>query len=585
MSIKMREQTPGTGEKNGVLRVLKILIGCILITLLALAAAVGGSGYLFMRSKQDSVGFLEKTRVNGRSVAGKTPAEVTDSLVKTFLNGEVVLMEDGKEVLSLPIADLGYQPDRKTIETSLTRDMEKEKSDFRSVVTEMMYGNSFTQNIPYTVDETVFKNAVGKNALSEPRKENKNAKILYYEEEEKCRIVPEVQGTKFHDRDLRTWMRGEIDALLTGEEQAEEKEDKQDKADNKNKEDNKSKEDKRGKEGKEGKEDEGDSKDKTVEPAAVPALIEALPHDKKEDKKGGKKSEKKNTDKSAPYRITLTIPASIYIPPDKTVENADFKTKCRVLNQLAGESVTYLFGGESETIDFKTIMNWIRVKDGEAVVREDEVRAYVEDLAQRYSTRYRDRVFYTTWGGAVTFTPGMNEYGYTILENAEFEQLKADILSGQKVQREPVYMYYNDWGCPLFLSRNGMDDLNGTYVEVSIYSQHMWYYRNWQLIVESDVVTGDVTKNLGTASGVFPLAFKESPSILRGGTGKDKYETEVKYWMPFYEGQGLHDAWWKTVFGGDEYKGDGSHGCVNLPPDVAETLYNNIVPGTAIVIY
>ena len=116
MSIKMREQTPGTGGKNGVLRALKILIGCILITLLALAAAVGGSGFLFMRSKQDSVGFLEKTRVNGRSVAGKTPAEVTDSLVKTFLNGEVVLMEEGKEVLSLPIADLGYQPDRKTIE-------------------------------------------------------------------------------------------------------------------------------------------------------------------------------------------------------------------------------------------------------------------------------------------------------------------------------------------------------------------------------------------------------------------------------------------------------------------------------------
>ena len=55
--------------------------------------------------------------------------------------------------------------------------------------------------------------------------------------------------------------------------------------------------------------------------------------------------------------------------------------------------------------------------------------------------------------------------------------------------------------------------------------------------------------------------------------------------MPFYEGQGLHDAWWKSVFGGSEYMGNGSHGCVNLPTWVAESVFNNIVPGTAIVIY
>ena len=31
--------------------------------------------------------------------------------------------------------------------------------------------------------------------------------------------------------------------------------------------------------------------------------------------------------------------------------------------------------------------------------------------------------------------------------------------------------------------------------------------------------------------------------------------------------------------------GNGSHGCVNLPSWVAEQVYNNIEPGTAIVIY
>lgn len=55
--------------------------------------------------------------------------------------------------------------------------------------------------------------------------------------------------------------------------------------------------------------------------------------------------------------------------------------------------------------------------------------------------------------------------------------------------------------------------------------------------------------------------------------------------MPFFEGEGLHDAPWKSSFGGDIYKTDGSHGCVNLPTDVAGTIYNNIQAGMAIVIY
>ena len=196
-----------------------------------------------------------------------------------------------------------------------------------------------------------------------------------------------------------------------------------------------------------------------------------------------------------------------------------------------------------------------------------------------------ERVFQTSLGGTVTFPPGLNEYGYTILEDLEAQQLTQDILSGESVEREPVYQYLGPWGDPLYLRRSGTDDLAGTYVEVSISAQHMWYYINGALFIESDVVTGDATLGQDTATGVFPLAFKESPATLRGGEGKNKYTTKVQYWMPFYEGQGLHDAWWKTVFGGNEYMGNGSHGCVNLPSSVAEAVYHNIEPGTAIIIY
>jgi len=55
--------------------------------------------------------------------------------------------------------------------------------------------------------------------------------------------------------------------------------------------------------------------------------------------------------------------------------------------------------------------------------------------------------------------------------------------------------------------------------------------------------------------------------------------------MPFYEGQGLHDANWRGAFGGSIYVNSGSHGCVNLPPWAAAEIYSEIEPGMAILIY
>ena len=48
---------------------------------------------------------------------------------------------------------------------------------------------------------------------------------------------------------------------------------------------------------------------------------------------------------------------------------------------------------------------------------------------------------------------------------------------------------------------------------------------------------------------------------------------------------GLHDATWRTNFGGDIYKGAGSHGCINMPYASAAKLYDLIDAGTLVMIY
>jgi lipoprotein-anchoring transpeptidase ErfK/SrfK len=55
--------------------------------------------------------------------------------------------------------------------------------------------------------------------------------------------------------------------------------------------------------------------------------------------------------------------------------------------------------------------------------------------------------------------------------------------------------------------------------------------------------------------------------------------------MPFHDGQGLHDASWRTTFGGNIYQTNGSHGCVNLPEDAAQVIYENAEANMPILLY
>ena len=66
--------------------------------------------------------------------------------------------------------------------------------------------------------------------------------------------------------------------------------------------------------------------------------------------------------------------------------------------------------------------------------------------------------------------------------------------------------------------------------------------------------------------------------------GED-YETPVTFWMPFNGGIGLHDATWRGRFGGSIYRGNGSHGCVNLPYSAAEKIFKSLSPGEPVVVY
>ncbi|MCC8045832.1 MAG: L,D-transpeptidase/peptidoglycan binding protein [Clostridiales bacterium] len=274
--------------------------------------------------------------------------------------------------------------------------------------------------------------------------------------------------------------------------------------------------------------------------------------------------------------FTIAVPESFYYLPAVTQDDFELNTLVDIYNSYCQTVITLTFGEEEIVLDWSTLQDWIII-DGElSSIDEQQVEDFVYNLAATYNTLYLPRTFTTSNGKKIEYES--SDYGYQIDQSGEKEQLLADIASNTEVTREPVYSTKGR-------TRNGVDDICGTYVEVDLTGQHIWYYKDGELIVESDCVTGKPTEERETATGVFMIPYKQTNVTLSGGTGSSAWETDVTYWMPFHDGQGLHDATWRSSFGGTIYKTNGSHGCVNLPYDVAETIYNEMEERTPIFLY
>ena len=244
------------------------------------------------------------------------------------------------------------------------------------------------------------------------------------------------------------------------------------------------------------------------------------------------------------------------------------------LKKYRSTTVTYTFGSETVVLDADTISSWLKAEGETLTLDEDAIKTYISDLANKYNTIYVPRTFHTSTGTDVTIEG--NEYGYRIDQDGEYAQLVEDLKSGTAVTRDPVYSKTG-------YQRNGTDDLAGSYIEVSLDAQHLWLYKDGNLVTETDIVSGKPVKGRETYRGAWPIAYKASPFNLT--SAEYGYDVKVNYWMPFVYGQGLHDASWQSSFGGNRYKTNGSHGCINLPKDQAALIYETIDAGYPIIIY
>lgn len=266
--------------------------------------------------------------------------------------------------------------------------------------------------------------------------------------------------------------------------------------------------------------------------------------------------------------------AGYYEKPKNTSDDKNLAKAVEELNKKVKMKVTYDFEDRKEVLGGYELSKMLKCDsegDYKVSIDRDVMIEYLRGLSREYSTYGDARPFTTASGKEITIFGG--SYGWLIDKEKEADELTKVIEKGKSVTREPVYSQK-----ALYRTK---DDIGKTYVEISLSGQYLWYFRDGKLVTSFPVVTGNVSKGHGTPGGIYPLNYKERDTYLSG----QGYNSHVNYWMPFNSNIGLHDATWRSSFGGSIYKSNGSHGCVNCPYSGAATIYQTIEPGTPIILY
>jgi len=246
-------------------------------------------------------------------------------------------------------------------------------------------------------------------------------------------------------------------------------------------------------------------------------------------------------------------------------------------------SITYdtIYG--KVTLDGNNIIKWLSQKENGEYYKDDdkfkkEATAFVKELAKKLDVKGKAKTF-TGAQGELTVSGG--SYGYILEEKDEVPALLKDIEAGKQGKRSPVVS-----GVQVSYSNGGFGD---TFIEIDLSKQYMWFIKDGKVALESAIVSGlPSDPNKKTPAGAYYIYFMQLDRTLIGEIqedGEPEYRTPVDYWMAFNGGIGLHDAKWQPRFGGDTWLTLGSHGCINLPLNIAAALYDQVKVNTPVICY
>lgn len=204
-------------------------------------------------------------------------------------------------------------------------------------------------------------------------------------------------------------------------------------------------------------------------------------------------------------------------------------------------------------------------------------------------TKKKGRLFITILVLAVAV------FGFSILRNNSSSTTASSNNPNKGIKAVPAVVAdtFKKDSKPAATENNCAGNTIDKLVLVSISKRHAWACEKDKQVNDSAVITGmESIESTKTPVGTFKIYGKVKDTVLSGTdptTGQ--WREPVSYWMPYHDNQygtyGFHDAPWRqsSEFGNiDPNSMNGSHGCVQLPANMAKWVYEWAEIGTTVTV-
>ena len=264
-----------------------------------------------------------------------------------------------------------------------------------------------------------------------------------------------------------------------------------------------------------------------------------------------------------------------YITPDILSEH--LQSEVDSLNAILNTCINFeLTDGSVMTLDSEIIKTWVYIDENDKFAFDTEkgILLFVDELAAKISEVNKNMHFVASDSDKLVTVNVPSNVRAQLDKEAQIEDIKLLLGSPNTLNIRPLY------------DRELISDMFGNHIELDLSRQHIWFYKDGKLLVDTPCVTGCVRDGNDTPTGVFFLLNKNRDVYLEGyNNDGTPYKSFVKYWMRIYKGIGLHDASWRSKFGGEIYLKNGSHGCINMPEEAARITFENIDNTIPVIVY
>lgn len=251
-------------------------------------------------------------------------------------------------------------------------------------------------------------------------------------------------------------------------------------------------------------------------------------------------------------------------------------------------TITLTYNGKSFTATPTNIGYWLSftpsTPNGQraqlvAGIDQTQVKGWVQSVANQINIQPKDKKIVVSNGTQSVEQEGAP--GLAINQDAA----TAAIMAAMNANRDLSYEVPTGPIPFKTVTTNAGGLSDSRYIELNLSTQHLFAWQDGAVVESSPMTSGATGAGFPTVTGTFHIYYKTTNTYLNGHPYGYNYNVFVQYWMPFYLGYGLHDASWRSSFGGQDYYWGGSHGCVNLPLATAAFLYSWADVGTTVWIH